>query len=69
MLGKLLSAAPDPSTSYGSTLERPGFSSSPKHSAQQNERIRQKNGTNVFNPLLVLYYDATNLLLESYLNF
>lgn len=69
MLGKLMSAAPDLSTSYGSTLERPGFSSSPKHGAQQKEKIGQENGTNVFNTLLVLFCDVTNLSLESYPNF
>lgn len=51
-----------------STLERPGFSSSPKHRAQQKEKIGQENGTNVFNTLLVLFYDVTNFL-ENYLNF
>lgn len=68
MLGRLMSAAPDPSSSYGSTLERAGFSSGPKHSPQQKEKIGQENGTNVFNTLLTLFYDVTNLFLESYLN-
>lgn len=69
MPGKLMSAAPDPSTSYGNALERPGLSPSPKHSAQQKEKIGQENGTNVLNTLLVLFYDLTDLFLESYFNF